>query len=99
MWKDFMDNDGNVLKCSDIDLVKNPDIILNSNDLSIFIAIHWMKNGNFTWKKLDDFINDTQTDFYNARSIVNWMSSRPRYYADNAESYLNTINGSSTAVA
>ena len=99
MWKDFMDNDGNTLKSSDIDLVNNPDIILNSNDLSIFIAIHWMKNGNFTWKKLDDFINDTQTDFYNARSIVNWMSSRPSYYAENAESYLNRLNGSDSAMA
>ena len=99
MWKNFRDNDGNVLKSSDIDLVNNPDIILNSNELSIFIAIHWMKNGNFTWKKLDDFINDTQSDFYNARSIVNRMSSRPGYYADNAESYLNRINGSDTAMA
>ncbi len=91
MWKDFKDNDGNIIKSSDIDLVNNPDIILNSNELAIFIAIHWMKNGNFTWKKLDDFINGTKTDFYKARSIVNWMSSKPQEYANDALAYQNKL--------
>jgi hypothetical protein len=29
-----------------------------------------MKNGSFTGKKLGDFISETESDFYNARSIV-----------------------------
>jgi hypothetical protein len=91
-WKDFKDNDGSIIKSSEIDLVNNPDVILKSNDLAIFIAVYWMKNGAFTWNKLDDFINDTDTDFYKARSIVNWMSSKPQDYANNAQSYLNTLN-------
>jgi len=32
-----------------------------------------MRDGLFTGKKLSDFINDRQVDFYNARSIVNFM--------------------------
>ena len=94
-WKDFKDNDGNVIKWSDIDLVNNPDIILKSNELAIFIAIHWMKTWSFTWKKLDDFINGSKTDFYNARSIVNWMSSKPQEFANNAQSYLDKMNNGS----
>ena len=90
--KNFKDNEDKELKFEDIDLVKNPDLILKSNELSIFIAMYWMKNGTFTWKKLDDFINETNIDFYNARSIVNWMSSKPQEYANNAQSYLNTLN-------
>jgi hypothetical protein len=30
-----------------------------------------MKNGTFTGKKLDDYINNTKTDFKNARRIIN----------------------------
>lgn len=88
--KDFKDNDGNILKGSDIDLVKDPDIILKSNDLAAFILVHWMENWIFTWKKLDDFINDTKTDFVGARQIVNWNDMAQKW-ADYAQSYLNTL--------
>ena len=88
MWKDFRDNDGNIIRASEIDLVDNPDLVLKSNELAIFITIYWMKNWIFTWKKLDDFINWTKTDFYHARSIVNWMTSRPQEFANNAKTYL-----------
>lgn len=88
--KDFKDNDGNILKGSDIDLVNDPDTILRSNDLAAFILVHWMKNWTFTWKKLDDFINDTKTDFVGARQIVNW-NDLARQWADYAQSYLNTL--------
>ena len=98
MWKDFKDNDGNILKASDIDLVNNPDIILKSNELAIFIAIHWMKNWIFTWKKLDDFINDTKTDYIAARSIVNW-SNKAKEFADNAQTYVDKLNSDSSSMA
>lgn len=96
-WKNFKDNDGNIIKWNDIDLVENPDIILKSNDLAIFITLHWMKNGEFTWKKLDDFINESKTDFYNARNIINLANSNPedkdliQGYADTAQNYLNKL--------
>ena len=94
-WRDFKDNNGNIIKWSEVDLVNNPDMTLQSNDLAAFILMYWMKNWSFTWKKLDDFINSTGTDFYNARSIINWMSSKPKDYADEAKSYLDKINNNS----
>lgn len=93
-WKEFKDNNGDVIKWSDVDLVNNPDLILQNNELAAFILMYWMKNWDFTWKKLDDFINDTKTDFYNARSIINWMTSKPQDYADNAQAYLSKLDKS-----
>ena len=93
-WKDFKDNNGNIIKGSEVDLVNNPDIILQSNDLAVFIAMDWMKNW---WpyraenKRLDYYINDNKQDFYNARIIINWMTSKPQEYADRAQQYLNKL--------
>jgi len=86
----FKDNNGNILK--EIDIVKNPDIILQSDELSAFILIHGMKNGSFTNKKLADFINKNTVDFYNARSIINGMSSAPKKYAQFAQEYKKKID-------
>ena len=97
-WKDFKDNDGNTLKWSEIDLVNNPDIILKSNDLATFILMDWMKNGwpdRLEKKKLSYYINDQKTDYYNARIIINWMTSKPQEYANTALAYQNKLwNGS-----
>ena len=100
-WRDFKDNDGSTLKWSEIDLVNNPDIILQSNDLAAFIAMDWMKNwwpNRLDKKRLDHFINDDNQDYYNARSIINWMTSNPWLYANNAQRYLDKINGDSESV-
>ena len=102
-WMNFKDNDGNDLKWSEIDLVNNPDVILQSNELAAFILMDWMKNGwpnRVDTKKLDYYINinDNKQDYYNARSIVNWMSSKPQVYASNAQTYLKKLdNGEALA--
>lgn len=96
-WKDFKDNNWNTLKWSQIDLVHNPDIILQSNDLAAFILMDWMKNwwpDRVENKKLSYYINDTKTDYYNARIIVNGMSSQPQLYADNAQAYVDAMENS-----
>ena len=98
MWKDFKDNDGNIIKSSEIDLVNNPDIILTSNELAIFIAIHWMKNWIFTWKKLDDYINDNETNYVAARAVVNG-SDKADSFASNAQAYYSKLDGSETSMA
>ena len=93
-WKDFKDNNGNTLKWSEIDLVNNPDIILQSNDLAAFILMDWMKNwwpDRLETKKLSHYINDNKQDYYNARIIINWMSSKPQEYANNALAYLDKL--------
>ncbi|MBR4633801.1 hypothetical protein IKO50_02305 [bacterium] len=45
-------------------------------------------------KKLSYYINDTKTDYYNARIIVNGMSSQPQLYADNAQAYVDAMGNS-----
>lgn len=37
------------------------------------IAIHGMINGTFTRRRLDQFINNSRTDFVNARRIINGL--------------------------
>lgn len=93
-WKNFKDNNWNILKWSQIDLVKNPNIILQSNELAAFILIDWMKNwwpDRVETKKLSYYINDKKTDYYHARSIVNGMSSKPKEYENNALAYQNKL--------
>ena len=71
----FKDNNWNILTWDKLDLVKNPDTVLESDDLASFILIDWMKNW---WpyrqdsKKLSNYINNNKTDFFNARYIINW---------------------------
>jgi len=92
--KDFKDNNWNILRWSQIDLVHNPDVILQSNDLAAFILMDWMKNwwpDRVEKKKLSYYINNTKTDYYHARSIVNGMSSKPQKYADDALAYQNKL--------
>ena len=86
----FKDNNWNILTSQQLDLVKNPDTIIKSNDLASFILIYWMKNGTFTGKKLDDYINSTKTDFKNARRIINWMD-KADLFESNAQEYLRKI--------
>ena len=89
-WKSFKDNDGNILRWSEIDLVNNPEIILKSNELAAFITICWMKYWIFTWKKLDDYINDKGADYIGARRIVNWKDHASKV-AKNARKYLDKL--------
>lgn len=91
--KNFKDNEGKELKAEDINLVNDPDLILRSNELAIFITMYWMKNGSFTGQKLGDFISETESDFYKARSIVvNWDDNKAQEYANNAQRYLDILN-------
>ncbi len=93
-WIKFKDNKWIIMQ--DIDIVNNPDSILSSNELAAFILIHGMQKGLFRWKwstrySLDHFINSEKTDFYNARNIINWMSSKPLKYQSYAQWYLANL--------
>lgn len=90
----FKDNKWNILSSEKLDLVKNPDTVLESNDLAVFILVDWMKNW---WpyrqksKMISNYVNNEKVDYYNARKIINWMdhADRFKWYA---EDYLNKIN-------
>jgi hypothetical protein len=53
-----------------VDLVNNPDKVLEPN-VSLFILVHGCKNGTFTGMKIEDYIHNGATDFYNARRVIN----------------------------
>ncbi len=56
-----------------VDIVNYPDKILNDEKLSANIMIIGMYRGTFTGKKLSDYIDGSNIDFYNARRIVNGL--------------------------
>ena len=66
-WKENYEKYKKILK---VDLVKDPDLALKP-ELSVKITFHGMINGTFTGKKLWDFFNKEEEDWYNARKIVN----------------------------
>lgn len=86
----FRDNNWNILMWDKLDLVKNPDIVLESNDLASFILIDWMKNW---WpyrqdsKKLSHYINGNKMDYFNARYIINWDKNYVRNWKKAWDSY------------
>lgn len=53
-----------------IDLVKNPDLMLNF-DVALFTLVHGLRIGFFTGKKLSDFITDKEVNYTAARRCVN----------------------------
>lgn len=53
-----------------LNLVASPDLALNP-EVSYVIASKGMQLGLFTGKKLNDYINKSKCDYYNARRIVN----------------------------
>lgn len=55
-----------------IDLVSNPERA-SEPDIAALVLVRGMRDGTFTGAKLDDYINENQIDFFNARRIVNGL--------------------------
>lgn len=55
-----------------IPLLENPDLAYDPN-YALFILVHGMKNGIFTTRKLETYINENKTDYYNARKVINGL--------------------------
>ncbi|MGI9418465.1 MAG: peptidoglycan-binding protein [Geminicoccaceae bacterium] len=53
-----------------VDLVGNPELAENP-DIAAEILVRGMRDGTFTGRRLDTYINDSGTDFVNARRVVN----------------------------
>ncbi|PZV15846.1 MAG: carboxypeptidase [Leptolyngbya sp.] len=73
----------------EIDLVNNPDLAMRP-ETSMFILVHGFKVGNFTGRKLADYINESRTDFYNARRCINGLDKATEIKAL-AEKFLNQV--------
>lgn len=54
-----------------IDLLAHPDHVNRSRELAARIMIDGMMEGTFTGQSLPDHVNDQETDYYDARSVVN----------------------------
>lgn len=67
----------------------NKDLALNPHTSAI-ITVWGMKDGDFTGKKLDDYINNQSVDYVNARRIVNG-TDRAEKIAEYAELYESAI--------
>ena len=69
-----------------LDLVNEPDLALEPQN-ALFILVHGFKTGAFTGKKITDFINSEETDFYYARKCINRLD-RAEEIAAIAEKFL-----------
>jgi len=79
----------NYSKILNIDMIKNPDIALRPN-VSLFILVHGFKNGIFTGKTLERYINKNKCDFINARRCINGRDKR-EHIASLAKKWLNLL--------
>jgi predicted chitinase len=57
----------------EIDLVNNPELILESKELNAFVTFQGMIDGTFTGRGIDSYINRDETDYVNARKVINGL--------------------------
>jgi Putative peptidoglycan binding domain len=70
-WKDNYDKMSRALGLGD-QLLIQPENALDP-DIAYRIMSYGMRKGSFTGKKLSDFINSSQSDYKNARKIINGL--------------------------
>ena len=58
-----------------VDLLHNPETAATP-DIAAQIAVEGMDKGSFTGTSLYDYVNSSQADYYNARSVINGDKSR-----------------------
>jgi peptidoglycan hydrolase-like protein with peptidoglycan-binding domain len=73
-----------------VDLVSNPDRALERS-IALFVLVHGMAYGIFTGRRLGEYVNVNQTDFYNARRVVNG-TDRAQHIANLANLWLDWLN-------
>lgn len=60
----------------EVDLMANPELACRA-DIAALIAVIGMRDGNFTSHCLEDFFSPNQSDWYNARTIINGHDRAP----------------------
>ena len=73
-----------------VDLYNNPDLALDLTNATKIMFLG-MREGLFTGKKLSDYLNDSERDFYKARKIINGLD-KASLIQGYAEKFLNCIN-------
>ena len=54
-----------------VDLVNNPDLIMNDLEVNAFVTFEGMITGMFTGAAIGKYINSRGTDFVNSRRVIN----------------------------
>ncbi|MBW4640573.1 MAG: hypothetical protein KME05_20560 [Gloeocapsa sp. UFS-A4-WI-NPMV-4B04] len=73
-----------------VDLVKNPDLVMQPKT-ALFILIDGMAKGQFTGKRLGQYVNGSKTDFVEARRVVNG-TDKARPIASLAQNWLGKMS-------
>ena len=73
-----------------IKLVELPIIMMNWPALAVFTVVDGMMRGVYTSRRLDEFVNSTKQDFFNARQVVNGHD-RAQKIADQASAWLTQL--------
>ena len=66
----------------------NPDLVLEPLNNTKILVIG-MKSGEFTGKKLDEFLDKTKTDFLGARKVLNLNMEDALDYAEIAQKIMD----------
>ena len=64
-------NYANYSAITGVHLTKLPVMLMNWPALSVFVILDGMTRGAYTGRRLDQFVNATREDFFNARQVVN----------------------------
>ncbi len=72
-----------------VDLVANPELAADK-DMAARILVVGMRDGTFTGRRLDQYVNDSQTDFTNARRVVNG-TDKASLFASTATNYNDAL--------
>ena len=75
------------------DLLGHPELAADPA-IATKIAVEGMRDGTFTGASLPHYVNDTKTDYYNARRVINGTDAAQEI-ADRALIYENVIKGHS----
>ena len=79
-WTNRLNKEGYLLNGEAPDLVNHPDQALDPK-LAAKITAEGMRDGVFTTRKLGNYVNDQQTDYLNARRVINGTDAAPEIAA------------------
>jgi len=74
-----------------IDLVNNPELAADK-DIAAQILVIGMRDGTFTGRSLGQYVNENQSDFTNARRVVNG-TDKASLFAGTAQRYNGALEG------
>lgn len=91
----WMKNYATMSAVTGVDLVHHPDRAMEA-PVASKILLHGMEHGSFTGRKLSDYFNEHETDWLNARRIVNGLDAAP-LIESYAKTFYSALNASHTS--